>query len=663
MNDVLRIVDMIRYDFYEREKGKYSFSKSIEKKVEMGFNAEHFAYIRRKFGGQSLDEYKDTVKVLKEYLRYASEKGLRVIVYFNVHWYNLDVAKVHPEWFQVDFNGKIIDNVYGNGVMSCVNTPWRDYSLKAIREIAKEGPYGIFLDGPAFRPNGCYCKYCRKMFEEKYGINMPIKGDLRNPYHRFLIEFQEDSMAKYLRDAYKACKDANPNVLIYFNGEPLRPNWASGRNNRKLEPYQDLVGAEGGFIYQNLMETPIYKPGMTAKFLEMVAPNKPRIIFNASKHCPWNRIHLTPAEIKILCAETLANGAYYWLSHAVENREAEKTFREINSWIIGREDFFKNTVNYSNIGLYWSYSTANIYGGVVPESDFTGKTIRFERDYMNSFLGAYELLVRTFNQFKIVDYASNIGDLDLLILPNCAVLSKDELNKIREFVRNGGVLISSFETSLYDEIGNRLKNFFLKDVFGVDFLGIEDYGLNENYIKLNEDYYLQAYRYVVKVNVTSGEKLALISENSGGYYQKIVFKGFPAIVGNKYGKGYSIYFAGDFFRKYYRYKFPRYISYFEKIVKKHVRQIISVENAPRSLEIVLRRRDNTLFIHLINYTSELKRPIENIVPIHNVVLNLNISSIKNVETLSGQKIEYSVGGNCLKILLPKIEVYEVVRVE
>jgi len=196
----LRIADFGLIDIAEIQKGNFNIERSLAKKVQLGFNAEHF-----------------------------------------------------------------LDDVYGNGLMSCVNTPWREWTYRYIHKFAQLGADGVFLDGPVFHPKGCYCTYCQKKFKNRYGKDLPRKGDLTAPDHKLLVEFQEDSVSDYMKGAYQACKRANPKTVIYMNGEPLRPSWASGRNNRKLEPYQDLVGAEGGFIYGSISSflngslTPLFK--------------------------------------------------------------------------------------------------------------------------------------------------------------------------------------------------------------------------------------------------------------------------------------------------------------------------------------------------------------------------------------------------------------------
>jgi hypothetical protein len=59
----------------------------------------------------------------------------------------------------------------------------------------------------------------------------------------------------------------------------------------------------------------------------------------------------------------------------------------------------------------------------------------------------------------------------VLVLANAACLSDEQVGTIREYVNNGGGLVATCETSLFDEIGRPRKDFALGDVFGVSYLG------------------------------------------------------------------------------------------------------------------------------------------------------------------------------------------------
>ena len=54
-----------------------------------------------------------------------------------------------------------------------------------------------------------------------------------------------------------------------------------------------------------------------------------------------------------------------------------------------------------------------------------------------------------------------------LILPNTALLSDSQCAHLKAFVDNGGSLLATFETSMYNERNERRPDFGLADVFGI----------------------------------------------------------------------------------------------------------------------------------------------------------------------------------------------------
>jgi hypothetical protein len=54
-----------------------------------------------------------------------------------------------------------------------------------------------------------------------------------------------------------------------------------------------------------------------------------------------------------------------------------------------------------------------------------------------------------------------------LILPNTALLSDEQCRQLRDYVKAGGSLLATFETSMFDERNVRRGDFGLADVFGI----------------------------------------------------------------------------------------------------------------------------------------------------------------------------------------------------
>ena len=78
------------------------------------------------------------------------------------------------------------------------------------------------------------------------------------------------------------------------------------------------------------------------------------------------------------------------------------------------------------------------------------------------------------------------GRFKLLLLPNIAALSDEQCAQIRRFVENGGSVLATYETSLYDENGSAAPDFGLADVFGVSWRKTLDGPIPNSYLRVEE---------------------------------------------------------------------------------------------------------------------------------------------------------------------------------
>ena len=172
-----------------------------------GLDDEHFYFVS-KVAGKLNPDY------LKQYLPEARKRGLRVLIYFNVHWYRKGFAEKHPDLIQIRESGKPLDGVYDTGTDFCVNTPWREWCFQILRDLAAYPIDGIFYDGPIYRADTCYCDYCRAKFRKIYGKDMPSKRVRRGQAFKQLVEFQAASLADFLRDSRRVLKSINPELAL-----------------------------------------------------------------------------------------------------------------------------------------------------------------------------------------------------------------------------------------------------------------------------------------------------------------------------------------------------------------------------------------------------------------------------------------------------------------
>ncbi|MEA2055189.1 MAG: beta-galactosidase trimerization domain-containing protein [Candidatus Thermoplasmatota archaeon] len=171
----------------------------------------------------------------------------------------------------------------------------------------------------------------------------------------------------------------------------------------------------------------------------------------------------------------LTMGYNYYTSGDIGMAEIvdEQFMHDFFEWLSEHADYFYGWSNMSNIALLFSQQTL----------DFLDKGSWEGYAYHDEFLGIAMMLMESNIPFKVI----NEGDLDTLdgyeavILPDAACMTDEQTELIRQYVANGGTIISINETSLYNEYGMKWNDFLLQDVFGVSVnnTGSEEICVNE----------------------------------------------------------------------------------------------------------------------------------------------------------------------------------------
>ena len=507
-----------------------------------------------------------------------------------------------------------------------------------------------------------------------------LSAEPSSPGWKEIISFQSDSISAFLRESNAILKKNNPDILFYMNGNTLAPSWPTGRDNRKIIPETDILGAEGGFLYGELKE-PIYKPGAMAKLLETQSGGKPRVVFDAAKQGPWTFSTLPSGEISILYSQTITHQANVWLAvSAVSNLHDEELdiIRKYNRFIKANPGPFHETRSLARTGLVWPQETVNFYSGsTVPLTDFT-KEITKEKagNIEEEFYGFYDALVRLHIPFDVIDEPAIETDLskyDALILPNVACLSRSACSKLKEYVVKGGNILSTFETSVFDENGVRLPEPGLGELSGIH-SGSEIFGpLRWDYIALADPGHfalkgipnrlLASPEYGLRIKSGAASPVMFCKPLPGSYSGSPVQSEYPFMTENRAGKGRSVYIAGTIGGALHKYHFPEYYQLIGNIIRGFSSAAVTLEDAPSSVEVAVRRKDNTLYIYLINFTSEMKRPARRIIPVSGIGISVPVSErIRSARALwTGQDLKFKTTGNNFVLSLPILEEYEIIE--
>ena len=226
--------------------------------------------------------------------------------------------------------------------------------------------------------------------------------------------------------------------------------------------------------------------GKNAKEFRAAMGRKPIVgIFSVGLEEPyrWKDSVQSEPEIRIWVADGIANDLRPWFtkfSGVLHDerwlRVVEDIYRRHNRW----EQYLRNEASLARVGLVYSQQTAWFYGGERAAAKVEDHT-----------LGWYQALIEARIPFEMVHDQlldpAHLHQYKTLILPNLAALSDAQCRQVREYVAQGGSLIATYETSLYDEWGVRRKDFGLGDLFGVSFKGNTEGPMHNAYLRLEHD--------------------------------------------------------------------------------------------------------------------------------------------------------------------------------
>jgi hypothetical protein len=400
---------------------------------------------------------------LGELLPELRQRGIRLMAYVSICFDNYALG-LHPEWRAVTAHGD--PQVFPPFYMACLNTPYQSFVLKQIEELAaRYAVDGFWLDIMPlardvpqffithFLPAPCYCLSCQQKYEAENGepLRRGAAGEER-AFHYLLGKVEG-----FLKSAAELIHRFQPEALVTYNsaGSPADPLDAA-----------DLVSIEG--------HAPAY---LRQSFIARWAreSRKPFEILMPGALHGWNGFDQKPTSVMQLeAAIAVSHGGSAVVGQApfpdgqidppqyVGLRKVLLPIRELEPWLTAPQAV-------SDVGLV-----------LAAKPRTASRLWSLMMDGAESF---HEALLDTHCQYEIVRRLEGLSRYQLLILADQAALSEAELEAVRQYVRQGGRLIASGESSLWDETGNRRADFGLADVFGVSWAGEAAYSYA--YLKLH----------------------------------------------------------------------------------------------------------------------------------------------------------------------------------
>ena len=285
---------------------------------------------------------------------------------------------------------------------------------------------------------------------------------------------------------------------------------------------------------------------------------------------------------------------------------------------------------------------------------------------LDEMLGMTEVLNRLHTQWKVITSSTaDFSGLETLIVCNAAYLAPEETGRLREFVRNGGTLIATGATSLYDTEGCGGKNFALADVFGVDYTGkrsdsVTYTGTELIYAEGNVPLTRPVPETEVRGTLTfpdfpvnDPERYASIHSNPPGEKTD-----FPALTVHRFGKGVCVWLAAPVALQNH----ATQRTFIKNLLREFLPSfVVQEKNLAESAEItLLKGADGTELLCIVNRQDEVP-----VIPLCNVEFSIRHSGRPKriVRVSDGAEIPVAWENGELHISIPELHCGEFFRLE
>jgi hypothetical protein len=628
-----------------------------------------------------------------------------------------EIYAAHPDWRRIYTDTHTIPQVDTNtdpvGGPLCLLGPWGDRLIDILAEILTRYP-----DVDAFSFDGlhhsgyCYCAHCRANYRQETGQDIPPINMSDMAFRRYLLweDRRLESLVERMQMRLKAIKPTVALVTWTTNAGRFGhfldiPRNMSARMNLLLDaPDQEFWMDESN--RGNTLVPAFANAVIWARSNHRVAFSSPYLFSHGN---PYGPDSFPPQEVLRRMLLAMTYGARPSMALAQPKLLQDATYRSLHE--IARCEPWMTHIQPEPWAALLMSDTTRVFYGQEPG--------RVEERYLANVLGAFRTGVEEHLPVTVIDdwnlNAEDLARYKVLILPNTACLSDAQARAIAEFVRRGGGLVATLDTSLCDEMGAPRKDFALAEVFGVHYKGVSqgDGGktgaLDVNFLKGLDASYWEKRKNIYDFRMASAalKDPQWADPRLGAYIgdEAVTFKGqavavgdvspdartigafsvrsapgtvLPGIVTHAYGKGHVVYLAAGFDAAYYLYAYP----YQRLLLAQAIRQVaptpfgIAVE-APMCVHATFFRQKQTaqerLVVHLyndLNSTAGHAKPDddvplrEEIVPIHAIRVRFTGYRITRIHLEpEGRTLPLQRTKTGVEVVVPALEIHSMVVAE
>lgn len=615
--------------------------------------------------------------------------GMNVVARTDAHACHQDVYDAHPDWIAVDEKGNKRRHWSDKDFwVTCALGPYNFEFMTAVhREImTKYMPDSIFTNRWA-GSGMCYCEHCQKNFHDFCGLDLPRSRDPKDPVRQQYMLWHPQRLFELCRVWDSAIKEINPNASYLANAGGGAMSELNMKTFAQLAPMAiaDRQSRRG------LMAP--WAAGMSAKEYRATMGMKPLAgltCVGIDDSNRWKDSVTNGEEIRMWMVDGIAHNYRPTFTKFNAKPYDMRWFApvaQVFNWHYANEKYMRNEKSLARVGLVYSQQTAAYYG-------FPDARTKVE----DASLGFYQALIEARIPFEMVHDqlldTENVKRFNTLILPNIACLSDAQCEQIKAFVRNGGGIVATLETSLYTERGERRADFGLASLFGASFAGKVEGPMLNSYLNLEIDPVTGKYhpllaglgdtkriingthQVYVRASGPSTTSPLLIEPTYPDLPMEEVFPRAnavhdPGVYLREEGLGRVVYFPGDIDRTFWE-----VLAGDHALLLRNAVQWASNEPAPLEVEgkgvldVALWSQKDSITAHLVNLTNPmmLKAPIREIIPISKQTVRIRLPKDRGRVgkarlLVAGTEVSFREEDEAVVVEVPTIELHEVVALD
>jgi len=373
-----------------------------------------------------------------------------------------DLLTEHPEW-RLRKNGKVPDSPG----MGCLISPFGDALIQLLVSRIKEYDIDGFQFDGWYQYEYCCCSGCEQNYKQETGYDVPPKADRADPNYIRYLAWRNERLFRRFEQLQAAVKAVKPGAAMvqwnnndcagsYPSGMPESLNCVSDWVNKE---WWDVSDATSSWVIRRLRGSSGDRPAGIQPYMFMRRGDDVESGVYHGSSCPM-------AEVLYRMHKILALGSIPIIWPGARQGWTDADSLAVSRDLVNFLPYVHQTQSLKYAACLDSFTT--LQGLRTNSKEEITQRVAWPRG------GITRALIETHLPFDVLSEhnltAQTLAQYKVFILPNNRCVPARIASLINDYVKNGGSLVATFETSLYDSLGKKKSDFDLAALFGASYL-------------------------------------------------------------------------------------------------------------------------------------------------------------------------------------------------